>query len=41
MDFIAGYGFVVREVVDRSSGGQAEMVIGHAHYWTFLVATRR
>src|SRR5215831_11498553 len=41
MDFIASYGFVVREVVDRSSSGQAEMVIGHPHYWTFLVATRR
>jgi len=41
MDFIARYGFVVREVVDRGSGGQAEMVIGHPHYWTFLVATRR
>jgi hypothetical protein len=26
---------------DRRSGGQPEMVIGHPHHWTFLVATRR
>jgi ubiquinone/menaquinone biosynthesis C-methylase UbiE len=41
MDFIASYGFFVREVVDRRSGGQPEMVIGHPHHWAFLVATRR
>jgi hypothetical protein len=39
--FIERYGFVAREVADRRSGGQPEMVIGHPHHWTFLVATRR
>lgn len=38
--FIADRGFAVREVLDRRSGGQAEMVIGHPHHWTFLVCTR-
>ena len=41
MAFIERYGFAAREVVDRRTGGQPEMVIGHPHYWTFLVATRR
>jgi hypothetical protein len=31
----------MREVVDRRTGGKPEMVIGHPHHWTFLVATRR
>jgi hypothetical protein len=39
--FIERYGFATREVVDRRTGGQPEMVIGHPHHWTFLVATRR
>ena len=39
--FIERYGFTAREVADRRSGGQPEMVIGHPHHWTFLVATRR
>ena len=39
--FIERHGFTVREVADRRSGGQPEMVIGHPHHWTFLVATRR
>jgi len=39
--FIERYGFAAREVVDRRTGGQPEMVIGHPHHWTFLVATRR
>ena len=38
--FIKSYGFAVQEVVDIRSGGDPEMVIGHPHYWTFLVATR-
>lgn len=40
LDFIAGYGFSVEEVVDRRTGGLAEAVIGYPHYWTFLVARR-
>ena len=39
--FIQGYGFDVQRVVDRRTGGKPEAVIGHDHYWTFLVATRR
>jgi SAM-dependent methyltransferase len=39
--FIASHGFTVAEATDRRSGGQAEMVIGHPHYWTFLVCMRR
>lgn len=39
--FISGYGFDVRTVVDRRTGGEPEMVIGYPHYWTFLVAQRR
>jgi len=27
-------------VTDRRTGGQPELVIGHLHYWTFLVADR-
>ncbi|MEW5704574.1 MAG: methyltransferase domain-containing protein [Pseudomonadota bacterium] len=40
LTFISGYGFTVEEVVDRRTGGAPEMVIGHPHCWTFLVATR-
>jgi len=39
--FIEGYGFSVREAADWRSGGRPEMVIGHPHHWTFLIATRR
>ena len=39
--FISDYGFDVEHVVDRRTGGKPEPVIGHNHYWTFLVATRR
>lgn len=38
--FFERYGFAAREVPDRRSGGQPEMVIGHPHHWTFMVATR-
>lgn len=40
-EFIKEYGFDVDRVVDRRTGGKPESVIGHDHYWTFLVATRR
>jgi SAM-dependent methyltransferase len=40
MSFIEGYGFSVREVIDRRTGGAPENVIGHPHHWTFLVAIR-
>jgi cyclopropane fatty-acyl-phospholipid synthase-like methyltransferase len=39
-DFIASHGFTPRVVVDRRSGGAPEMVIGHPHWWTFVVAER-
>ncbi len=39
--FIESYGFDVRHVVDRRTGGTPESVIGHDHHWKFLVATRR
>jgi ubiquinone/menaquinone biosynthesis C-methylase UbiE len=40
MDFIRSYGFRVKAVTDRRSGGQPEMVIGYPHHWTFLVTVR-
>jgi SAM-dependent methyltransferase len=39
-DFIRVHEFSVDEVVDERSGGRPEDVIGHLHYWTFLVARR-
>lgn len=39
--FIEGEGFSVRSVTDRRTGGDAELSIGHQHFWHFLVATRR
>lgn len=39
--FIADRGFSARVVEDRRCGGQPEMVIGHPHWWTFVVAERR
>ena len=41
VDFIQSYGFSVTEVIDRRTGGKPEDVIGHPHYWTFLVARRK
>ena len=38
--FIAERGFRVRRILDRRSGGNPEMVIGHPHWWTFFVAER-
>lgn len=38
--FIASFGFRVRRVLDRRSGGRPETVIDHPHHWTFLVAER-
>lgn len=39
--FAAAEGFDLRYVVDRRTGGKPEMVIDHAHHWTFAVATPR
>lgn len=39
-DLIASHGFTPRVVVDRRTGGEPEMVIGHPHWWTFVVAER-
>src|SRR5258705_398590 len=38
--FIAGHGFRVERITDRRSGGRAELVIGHPHWWTFFRAVR-
>lgn len=38
--FIASYGFSSHFIKDRRSGGLPEMVIGHPHYWTFVLAER-
>ncbi len=38
--FITSYGWRVRRVEDRRTGGTPETVIGYPHYWTFLVAER-
>jgi SAM-dependent methyltransferase len=40
-DFVRTRGFDVTTVVDRRTSGEPELVIGHPHYWTFLVADRR
>ncbi len=37
---IESYGFEVRTVTDRRTGGKPEMVIGYPHHWTFFVARR-
>ncbi len=41
LEFMEQYGFQARTVTDRRTGGQPEMVIGHPHHWTFVVATRK
>ena len=38
--FVESYGYRVQWVADRRSSGKPEMVIGHPHNWTFLVAVR-
>lgn len=38
--FIESYGWKARLEVDRRTGGKPEMVIGHPHFWTFVVAER-
>jgi len=40
MGFIESYGFKVREVEDRHTRGQVEMVIDYPHYWKFFVAEK-
>lgn len=40
-EFIESYGFTVRQVTDRRSGGKPEQVIDVPHYWTFFVAERK
>jgi SAM-dependent methyltransferase len=39
--FMADCGFKAEVIVDRRSGGAAELVIGHPHWWTFFRAVRR
>lgn len=39
--FIESYGFSVEAHTDRRCGGQAELVIGYPHHWTFFLARRR
>lgn len=38
--FVRSHGFRAETIVDRRTGGKPEDVIGHPHYWTFLVADR-
>lgn len=38
--FVRSYGWDVRWVEDRHTGGRPESVIDHLHYWKFLVAER-
>jgi hypothetical protein len=38
--FVRSYGFEPTVVTDRRSDGMPELVIGHPHYWTFVVAVR-
>lgn len=40
VQFMSQYGFDVETIVDRYSGGQQQLVIGHAHWWTFFRAVR-
>lgn len=40
MAFVESYGFSVRHVLDERTQGEPELVIGHPHHWTFLVAER-
>jgi SAM-dependent methyltransferase len=44
LDEVTGFmrerGFSSRVVADRRSGGAPELVIGHPHWWTFVVAER-
>lgn len=35
---VSDYGFTPQWIEDRRTRGQPEMVIGHPHYWTFLLA---
>lgn len=39
--FVRARGFDLRFVTDRHTGGTPEDVIGYAHHWRFMVATRR
>lgn len=39
--FLGRRGFEVTFVTDRRTGGRPEAVIGHDHYWTFVVAVRK
>jgi ubiquinone/menaquinone biosynthesis C-methylase UbiE len=41
VSFIESYGFRAELIVDRRTGGEPELVIGHPHHWTFVVAERR
>ncbi len=38
--FIESYGYRARIHVDEHSGGQAQLVIDHPHWWTFVEAIR-
>jgi ubiquinone/menaquinone biosynthesis C-methylase UbiE len=40
LQFIRSFGFEATEHVDRRANGQAEMVIGYPHHWSFVVARR-
>lgn len=39
-DFASSYGFSAEIIEDRRAQGGAEMVIGHPHYWKFMLFQR-
>lgn len=41
ISFIKSYGYSVKSFQDARTKGKPEMVIGHPHYWKFLVAQRK
>ena len=40
VSFVESYGFRVEQMMDRRTGGEAEMVIDYPHWWTFFVARK-
>lgn len=38
--FIQSYGFETKVITDIYTNGQPQKVIGHDHYWTFILATK-
>lgn len=41
VQFMETYGFAVSTISDERANDEAELVIGHPHYWKFFVAVRK